>query len=66
MSFSTAPGFPTHWAQTSISLENDYSLDKGGILRGVFQMQNTPGGELDFQIGVIAEDGKMESNKYHL
>ena len=70
MSFSTAPGYPTHWQQTNISLENDYSLKKGEILRGVFQMEkNTPGGrELKFQIGVITDNDetKHESHQYNM
>ena len=72
MSFSTAPGIPTHWEQTNISLEKDYSLKKGEILRGVFQMGKNAlsGRELEFQIGVItggeAEEIKHESHKYNM
>ena len=68
MSFSTGPASPTHWQQTNVSLEKDYSLKRGEILRGVFLMEkNTPGGrELKFQIGVIAEEGTHESHDYSM
>ena len=70
MRFSTAPGSPTHWHQTLVSLENDYCLKEGEVLRGVFQMgKNSPSGrELEFQIGVITdnEERKHECHSYNM